>query len=158
VPKSTVTTLSSAPSSFAPPPTATIATVTPPLSAQSHYNRSIYSKNFISHKSSSIYNNHNHNLAKHQGATSTTTTTITAPTAITTTISSISRAVPTTVAGLKSLWTPKEIGAIIISPTIELALQISEVLQVFLTPEQLKHLRQKLIVGGGSIEEDIRSV
>ncbi|KAL9896743.1 putative ATP-dependent RNA helicase DDX55 homolog [Glossina fuscipes fuscipes] len=58
----------------------------------------------------------------------------------------------------ESPWTPKEIGAIIISPTRELALQISEVLQVFLTHEQLKHLRQKLIVGGGSIEEDIKSV
>uniref|UniRef100_A0A1B0A549 ATP-dependent RNA helicase n=1 Tax=Glossina pallidipes TaxID=7398 RepID=A0A1B0A549_GLOPL len=58
----------------------------------------------------------------------------------------------------ESPWTPKEIGAIIISPTRELALQISEVLQVFLTHEQLKHLRQKLIVGGGSIEEDIKSI
>uniref|UniRef100_A0A1B0BKJ9 ATP-dependent RNA helicase n=1 Tax=Glossina palpalis gambiensis TaxID=67801 RepID=A0A1B0BKJ9_9MUSC len=58
----------------------------------------------------------------------------------------------------ESPWTRKEIGAIIISPTRELALQISEVLQVFLTHEQLKHLRQKLIVGGGSIEEDIKSV
>ncbi|KAI9576365.1 hypothetical protein GQX74_009419 [Glossina fuscipes] len=57
-----------------------------------------------------------------------------------------------------SLWTPKEIGAIIISPTRELALQISEVLPVFLTHEQLKHLRQKFIIGGGSIEEDIKSV
>uniref|UniRef100_A0A1A9UNF7 ATP-dependent RNA helicase n=1 Tax=Glossina austeni TaxID=7395 RepID=A0A1A9UNF7_GLOAU len=58
----------------------------------------------------------------------------------------------------ESPWTPKEIGAIIISPTRELALQISEVLQVFLAHEQLKHLRQKLIVGGGSIEEDIKSI
>ncbi|KAI9580952.1 hypothetical protein GQX74_011094 [Glossina fuscipes] len=58
----------------------------------------------------------------------------------------------------ESPWIPKEIGAIIISPTRELALQISEVLQVFLTHEQLQHLRQKLIVGGGNIEEDLRSV
>uniref|UniRef100_A0A1B0BXM2 ATP-dependent RNA helicase n=1 Tax=Glossina palpalis gambiensis TaxID=67801 RepID=A0A1B0BXM2_9MUSC len=58
----------------------------------------------------------------------------------------------------KSPWTPKEIGAIIISPKRKLALQISEVLQVLLTHGQLKHLRQKLIVGGGSIEEDIKSV
>uniref|UniRef100_A0A1B0C2M4 DEAD/DEAH box helicase domain-containing protein n=1 Tax=Glossina palpalis gambiensis TaxID=67801 RepID=A0A1B0C2M4_9MUSC len=57
-----------------------------------------------------------------------------------------------------SPWIPKEIGAIIISPTRELALQISEVLQVFLTHEQLQHLRQKLIVGGGNTEEDLRSV
>uniref|UniRef100_A0A1B0BQM6 DEAD/DEAH-box helicase domain-containing protein n=1 Tax=Glossina palpalis gambiensis TaxID=67801 RepID=A0A1B0BQM6_9MUSC len=59
------------------------------------------------------------------------------------------------IGNVKSLWTPKEIGAIIISPTRELALQISEVLPVFLTHEQL---RQKLIIGGGSIEEDIKSV
>uniref|UniRef100_A0A1B0C349 DEAD/DEAH box helicase domain-containing protein n=1 Tax=Glossina palpalis gambiensis TaxID=67801 RepID=A0A1B0C349_9MUSC len=58
----------------------------------------------------------------------------------------------------ESPWIPKEIDAIIISTTRELALQISEVLQVFLTQEQLKHLRQKLIVGGGSIEGDIKPV
>uniref|UniRef100_A0A1B0BQA1 DEAD/DEAH-box helicase domain-containing protein n=1 Tax=Glossina palpalis gambiensis TaxID=67801 RepID=A0A1B0BQA1_9MUSC len=58
----------------------------------------------------------------------------------------------------ESPWTPKENSAIIISPTRELALQILEVLEVFLTHEQLKQLRQKLIVGGGSIEEDVKSV
>lgn len=58
----------------------------------------------------------------------------------------------------ESPWTAKEIGAIIISPTREVSHQISDVLQVFLTHEQLKHLRQKLIVGGGSIEEDIKSI
>ncbi|KAL9929371.1 probable ATP-dependent RNA helicase DDX55 homolog [Glossina fuscipes] len=58
----------------------------------------------------------------------------------------------------ESPWTPKEIGAIIISPTRELASQISEAWQVFLTHEQLKHLRQKLIVSGSSIEEGTKSV
>ncbi|KAL9897719.1 uncharacterized protein ACN427_006138 [Glossina fuscipes fuscipes] len=100
VPKSTAAALSSVPSSFGPPttaatatasiivgrsgvlkppdncqptfnalstpPAATIAIVTPPLSTHSHSNRSINAKNFITHQNSRIYNNNNHNLAKHQ--------------------------------------------------------------------------------------------
>ncbi|EDW16688.1 probable ATP-dependent RNA helicase DDX55 homolog [Drosophila mojavensis] len=55
-------------------------------------------------------------------------------------------------------WTAKEIGALIISPTRELARQISEVLAQFLAHEQLEHLNQQLIVGGNSIEEDIAAL
>uniref|UniRef100_A0A1A9WGS6 ATP-dependent RNA helicase n=1 Tax=Glossina brevipalpis TaxID=37001 RepID=A0A1A9WGS6_9MUSC len=58
----------------------------------------------------------------------------------------------------ESSWTSKEIGAIIISPTRELAAQISEVLQLFLMHKQLKHFHQQLIVGGNSIEEDIKCI
>ncbi|KAM7364710.1 putative ATP-dependent RNA helicase DDX55 homolog [Cochliomyia hominivorax] len=58
----------------------------------------------------------------------------------------------------ESPWLPKEIGAIIISPTRELAMQISEVLERFLEHEDLNYLRQKLVVGGNSIEEDIKSL
>uniref|UniRef100_A0A1B0C6D5 Uncharacterized protein n=1 Tax=Glossina palpalis gambiensis TaxID=67801 RepID=A0A1B0C6D5_9MUSC len=46
--------------------TATIPAVTPPSSAHSHSNHSNNFKNFITHQNSSIYNNNNHNLTKHQ--------------------------------------------------------------------------------------------
>ncbi|XP_034485938.1 probable ATP-dependent RNA helicase DDX55 homolog [Drosophila innubila] len=55
-------------------------------------------------------------------------------------------------------WGAKEIGALIISPTRELARQISEVLGKFLEHEELEHLNQQLIVGGNSIEEDIATL
>ncbi|XP_060645996.1 probable ATP-dependent RNA helicase DDX55 homolog [Drosophila nasuta] len=55
-------------------------------------------------------------------------------------------------------WGAKEIGALIISPTRELARQISEVLAQFLEHEELEHLNQQLIVGGNSIEEDIANI
>ncbi|XP_034112992.1 probable ATP-dependent RNA helicase DDX55 homolog [Drosophila albomicans] len=55
-------------------------------------------------------------------------------------------------------WGAKEIGALIISPTRELARQISEVLAQFLEHEELEHLNQQLIVGGNSIEEDIVNI
>ncbi|XP_053961829.1 probable ATP-dependent RNA helicase DDX55 homolog [Anastrepha ludens] len=55
-------------------------------------------------------------------------------------------------------WESKEIGSLIISPTRELAYQISEVLAKFLEREELQYLRQKLVVGGSSIEEDIRAI
>lgn len=58
----------------------------------------------------------------------------------------------------ESPWLPREIGALIISPTRELAMQISEVLKRFLEHEELNFLKQKLIVGGNSIEEDINSL
>ncbi|XP_053999654.1 probable ATP-dependent RNA helicase DDX55 homolog [Hylaeus anthracinus] len=52
----------------------------------------------------------------------------------------------------KEKWKPTEIGAIIISPTRELAVQINEVLQKFLN--NIPHLKQILLVGGGTIAED----
>ncbi|XP_076760859.1 ATP-dependent RNA helicase DDX55 [Xylocopa sonorina] len=52
----------------------------------------------------------------------------------------------------KEKWKPKEIGAIIISPTRELAIQISEVLQKFLN--NISDLKQVLLVGGTTIAED----
>ncbi|CAD6995588.1 unnamed protein product [Ceratitis capitata] len=55
-------------------------------------------------------------------------------------------------------WTSKEVGALIISPTRELAFQISEVLDKFLEKKELSYLRQKLIVGGSRIEEDITAI
>ncbi|KAH8326117.1 hypothetical protein KR067_001985 [Drosophila pandora] len=55
-------------------------------------------------------------------------------------------------------WGAKEIGALIISPTRELARQISEVLAKFLEHEDLDYLNQQLIVGGNSIEEDIATL
>lgn len=58
----------------------------------------------------------------------------------------------------ESPWTSKEIGALIISPTRELAFQISEVLDTFLERKELNFLRQKLVVGGSSIEEDISAI
>ncbi|GBP02529.1 Probable ATP-dependent RNA helicase DDX55 homolog [Eumeta japonica] len=57
-----------------------------------------------------------------------------------------------------SPWLPKEIGALIISPTRELAMQISQVLDKFLEHEDLSFLQQKLIVGGNNIEDDINSL
>lgn len=58
----------------------------------------------------------------------------------------------------ESPWLPREIGALVISPTRELAMQISEVLGKFLEHKDLNYLKQKLIVGGNSIEEDIKSL
>ncbi|XP_037943167.1 probable ATP-dependent RNA helicase DDX55 homolog [Teleopsis dalmanni] len=55
-------------------------------------------------------------------------------------------------------WSKNEIGALIISPTRELASQISDVLSTFLENTAFQHLRQKLIVGGNNIEEDILSL
>ncbi|XP_030376076.1 probable ATP-dependent RNA helicase DDX55 homolog [Scaptodrosophila lebanonensis] len=52
-------------------------------------------------------------------------------------------------------WSGKEIGAVVISPTRELARQISDVLAQFLIHPDLRHFRQQLIVGGNSIEDDI---
>ncbi|XP_015434946.1 PREDICTED: probable ATP-dependent RNA helicase DDX55 homolog, partial [Dufourea novaeangliae] len=52
----------------------------------------------------------------------------------------------------KEKWRSLEIGAIIISPTRELAVQIYEVLQKFLN--NLPHLKQILLVGGTTVAED----
>ncbi|XP_078048921.1 putative ATP-dependent RNA helicase DDX55 homolog isoform X2 [Augochlora pura] len=53
----------------------------------------------------------------------------------------------------KEAWKPTEVGAIIISPTRELAIQIYDVLQKFLT--NLPQLKQILLVGGITIAEDV---
>ncbi|KAL5273352.1 DDX55 family protein [Megaselia abdita] len=55
-------------------------------------------------------------------------------------------------------WRTNEIGALIISPTRELAFQISEVLSKFLIHKDLSFLKQQLIVGGNNIEEDIKNL
>ncbi|CAD7092737.1 unnamed protein product [Hermetia illucens] len=55
-------------------------------------------------------------------------------------------------------WKATEIGAIVISPTRELASQISDVLSRFTEHEELKIFKQLLLVGGNSIEADIRSI
>lgn len=52
-------------------------------------------------------------------------------------------------------WKQFEIGSIIISPTRELAAQTSHVLEQFLQHSEFK-FKQKLIVGGNSVEEDVR--
>lgn len=50
-------------------------------------------------------------------------------------------------------WKPTEVGAIILSPTRELATQTFQVLGTFLG--QLSHFQAKLLVGGNSVDEDI---
>lgn len=58
----------------------------------------------------------------------------------------------------ETAWKKSEIGAIIISPTRELAVQISAVLQDFLKHDQLAMFRQKLLIGGNPVEEDVESI
>ena len=48
---------------------------------------------------------------------------------------------------------PGQIGALILSPTRELASQISQVLSIFL--EKIPSLKQQLFIGGTKINEDI---
>ena len=48
---------------------------------------------------------------------------------------------------------PSQIGALILSPTRELASQISQVLSIFL--EKIPSLKQQLFIGGTKINEDI---
>lgn len=55
-------------------------------------------------------------------------------------------------------WRPNEIGALIVSPTRELAFQISEVLSKFLEHEDLSFLKQQLIVGGNNIDDEVKSL
>ncbi|GAB0092748.1 RNA helicase [Sergentomyia squamirostris] len=57
-----------------------------------------------------------------------------------------------------SPWKKTEIGAIVISPTRELATQTSVVLKSFLEHSDLSLFTQKLLVGGNSVEEDIDSL
>lgn len=52
-------------------------------------------------------------------------------------------------------WKKQEVGAIVISPTRELATQTSGVIKSFLDHSDFKHFRQQLIVGGNSVEEDV---
>lgn len=54
----------------------------------------------------------------------------------------------------KEPWKPTEVGALIVSPTRELATQTSKVLESFLS--KLDAITQKLLVGGNSVEEDIQ--
>lgn len=53
-------------------------------------------------------------------------------------------------------WKTIEIGAIIISPTRELATQISEILEKFL--ENILSLKQVLLVGGVTLKEDVEKL
>lgn len=55
-------------------------------------------------------------------------------------------------------WKKTEVGSIVISPTRELATQTSEVLDMFLKQEGLDKFTQKLLVGGTSVEDDVKSI
>ncbi|KFB43572.1 AGAP001223-PA-like protein [Anopheles sinensis] len=55
-------------------------------------------------------------------------------------------------------WKKHEIGAIIISPTRELTTQIHEVLAEFLCHEELSCFRQKILIGGNSVEDDAMTI
>lgn len=55
-------------------------------------------------------------------------------------------------------WRKTEVGGIVISPTRELATQTSEVLAQFLKHSGLNKFTQKLLVGGTSVEEDVKSI
>lgn len=55
-------------------------------------------------------------------------------------------------------WRKTEVGAIVISPTRELATQTSYVLDQFLKQEGLAYMTQKLLVGGTSVEDDVKSI
>lgn len=58
----------------------------------------------------------------------------------------------------ETTWKKSEVGAIIISPTRELAVQSSQVLDQFLNHAELNFITQKLLVGGTSVEEDVQSL
>lgn len=55
-------------------------------------------------------------------------------------------------------WRKTEVGSVVISPTRELATQTSDVLEQFLKQPGLDFLTQKLLVGGTSVEEDVKSI
>lgn len=55
-------------------------------------------------------------------------------------------------------WRKTEVGSIVISPTRELATQTSEVLEQFLNQEGMNFISQKLLVGGTSVEDDVKSI
>lgn len=58
----------------------------------------------------------------------------------------------------ESPWRKTEVGSIVISPTRELATQTSEVLEKFLSQTGMDFLTQKLLVGGTSVEDDVKSI
>ncbi|KAL0122430.1 hypothetical protein PUN28_007271 [Cardiocondyla obscurior] len=53
-------------------------------------------------------------------------------------------------------WKATEVGAIVVSPTRELAMQISEILEKFL--KEISSLRQILLVGGVSLNKDMENL
>uniref|UniRef100_A0A182QRE8 ATP-dependent RNA helicase n=1 Tax=Anopheles farauti TaxID=69004 RepID=A0A182QRE8_9DIPT len=55
-------------------------------------------------------------------------------------------------------WKKHEIGAIIVSPTRELATQIFDVLAEFLSHKQLSCFRQKMLIGGNAVEDDVIAI
>ncbi|XP_058056906.1 probable ATP-dependent RNA helicase DDX55 homolog [Anopheles bellator] len=55
-------------------------------------------------------------------------------------------------------WKRNEIGALIVSPTRELATQIDQVLGEFLSHDELRSFRKKLVIGGNSVEDDVISI
>lgn len=55
-------------------------------------------------------------------------------------------------------WKKHEIGAVIVSPTRELATQIHGVLSEFLSHEELACFRQKMVIGGNAVEEDVVAI
>lgn len=55
----------------------------------------------------------------------------------------------------RGAWKKHEIGAVVLSPTRELALQTSEVLRQLL--RSVSGLKEVLFVGGNSVEEDVRN-
>lgn len=57
---------------------------------------------------------------------------------------------------LEEAWKKHEVGAVILSPTRELALQIRDVLQQLLG--HVSGLRDLLLVGGNSVEEDVKNI
>ena len=52
------------------------------------------------------------------------------------------------------MWTARETGAVIITPTRELAAQVSEVCRSFLPPG----LQVRLLIGGRDVEQDVISI
>ncbi|CRK94489.1 CLUMA_CG007995, isoform A [Clunio marinus] len=55
-------------------------------------------------------------------------------------------------------WRKNEVGSIVISPTRELATQTGEVLQKFLENKNLSLFTQKLLVGGTSVDDDVKNL
>uniref|UniRef100_A0A182NQS2 ATP-dependent RNA helicase n=1 Tax=Anopheles dirus TaxID=7168 RepID=A0A182NQS2_9DIPT len=55
-------------------------------------------------------------------------------------------------------WKKHEIGAVIVSPTRELATQIHDVLAEFLGHKHLSCFRQKMLIGGNAVEDDVITI
>lgn len=58
----------------------------------------------------------------------------------------------------ENTWRKSEVASIVISPTRELATQTFDVLNKFLQHKKLNFITQKLLVGGTSVEEDVKSI